>query len=240
MDKEIKNIDLSDIKKTAYLYIKAEKLSYVIYKISDFITDTEPLKTKLRDASLSLLSDMSRLNKTTFISKSNIILSVLSNVRSLRSFLSLGVAGGLVSEMNASLLRREFELLENELISFSGLSEDMSVYMHVLLPETPSRLSKSSEKSTSFEAATRHGAGARKLNQDRRREIVEFLTRNGSSSIKEVLGAVSNCSEKTLQRELASLVSEGQVSRIGERRWSKYSLLGDGVRPVVDQRVRQV
>jgi len=54
--------------------------------------------------------------------------------------------------------------------------------------------------------------------------IVDFVKRNGSSSIKDIAQVVVGCSEKTIQRELAKLVSRGVLEKRGERRWSKYSI----------------
>ena len=42
--------------------------------------------------------------------------------------------------------------------------------------------------------------------------------------IKEVSNIVPDVSEKTIQRELLNLVSEGVLKKTGEKRWSKYSL----------------
>jgi DNA-binding HxlR family transcriptional regulator len=42
--------------------------------------------------------------------------------------------------------------------------------------------------------------------------------------IRDIADKVLGCSEKTLQRELNTLVDSGLVNRIGEKRWSKYVL----------------
>ena len=38
------------------------------------------------------------------------------------------------------------------------------------------------------------------------------------------IGALASCGEKTLQRELVSMVSAGILKKTGEKRWSRYSL----------------
>jgi len=43
-------------------------------------------------------------------------------------------------------------------------------------------------------------------------------------SIKDISLAFTNCSEKTIQRELNSLVSKGQLKKTGSKRWSRYSI----------------
>lgn len=44
-------------------------------------------------------------------------------------------------------------------------------------------------------------------------------------SIKDISGAFSDCSEKTIQRELNDLVSKGKIKKVGEKRWSRYHSL---------------
>lgn len=60
------------------------------------------------------------------------------------------------------------------------------------------------------------------LNSQRTSKIVEFLKEKGPVSIREIKVLFKDVSEKTIQRELAQLVSEGRVIKSGERRWSTY------------------
>lgn len=54
--------------------------------------------------------------------------------------------------------------------------------------------------------------------------IINLLKKTKEISVKDVSNIVSDCSEKTIQRELLSLVDKGVLKKEGERRWSKYSL----------------
>jgi hypothetical protein len=61
--------------------------------------------------------------------------------------------------------------------------------------------------------------------KDGRRTIIIDLLRDGKQlTIKDFSIVIKDCSEKTIQRELLSLVAEGLLKKEGERRWSKYSL----------------
>jgi hypothetical protein len=62
------------------------------------------------------------------------------------------------------------------------------------------------------------------LKNDRRNNIFALLKDKPEIMIKDIAQVIKNCSEKTLQRELMSLVKEGVLKKIGEKRWSKYSL----------------
>ncbi len=58
----------------------------------------------------------------------------------------------------------------------------------------------------------------------RRAEILGVLKGKGFLSIKDISETIKDCSEKTIQRELNSLLAEGAIKKTGDRRWSRYSL----------------
>ena len=60
--------------------------------------------------------------------------------------------------------------------------------------------------------------------KQRRGQILALLQQKDKISIRDVAEVISDCSEKTLQRELLALVGQGVLKKEGERRWSTYSL----------------
>lgn len=61
-----------------------------------------------------------------------------------------------------------------------------------------------------------------KLN--RRNTILKIIKDKKEVTIKDISILIADVSEKTIQRELITLVSEGVLKKIGEKRWSKYML----------------
>lgn len=59
---------------------------------------------------------------------------------------------------------------------------------------------------------------------ERQRMIKDMLASNRRSPIKDILAKMSDWSEKTIQREIVAMVSDGTIVKEGERRWSRYSL----------------
>lgn len=59
---------------------------------------------------------------------------------------------------------------------------------------------------------------------DRGARIKTVLEAKPAATIKDIAEVITDVSEKTIQRELNSLIEKGQVVREGERRWSKYSI----------------
>jgi DNA-binding transcriptional ArsR family regulator len=59
---------------------------------------------------------------------------------------------------------------------------------------------------------------------DRAERIKTVLEAKPHATIKDITEIITDVSEKTIQRELNSLIEKGQVQREGERRWSRYSV----------------
>ena len=59
---------------------------------------------------------------------------------------------------------------------------------------------------------------------DRQQLILGIIREIGESSIKDISDNIKDCSEKTIQRELNTLIYDGVLKKVGERRWSKYIL----------------
>ena len=58
----------------------------------------------------------------------------------------------------------------------------------------------------------------------RQSTIIALLKRKKEIMIKDVSPLISGCSEKTIQRELLAMVAAGILKKIGEKRWSRYTL----------------
>lgn len=68
-----------------------------------------------------------------------------------------------------------------------------------------------------------YGAVSVKKN-GRQSVIISLLKRKKEIMIKDVSPLISGCSEKTIQRELSAMVAAGILKKIGDKRWSRYSL----------------
>jgi DNA-binding transcriptional ArsR family regulator len=60
---------------------------------------------------------------------------------------------------------------------------------------------------------------------DRAERIKTVLEAKPQATVKDIAEVITDVSEKTIQRELNSLIEKGQVEREGERRWSRYSVV---------------
>lgn len=75
------------------------------------------------------------------------------------------------------------------------------------------------------EARTDGGYTPPVLARSRRERILDIIKDKGEATIKDISTTITDCSEKTIQRELIDMIKDNVILRDGERRWSKYKLI---------------
>lgn len=230
-----------------YLYKKAERLAKAIHLISPAFAGSPALKDRIERTALGLV-DASVLPPVA----SRELLS--RELLALSSILAIARTGGMLSAMNTDLIVREAHLLLSEIVGYeeprlmldeipslaslakaSAVSESRErnglrsvarvTYDPALdmldVPEHKGQ-SKGHIKDTGRTMALAEGKGNN--NGERRESILAVLRTKGPSYIKDISMIVRDVSEKTIQRELSTLVAEGLVNRKGDRRWTTYEI----------------
>lgn len=122
--------------------------------------------------------------------------------------------------------------INNHYLQKNGVSvEELT---EVLVPKTQSKTSTKSPANPSARRQKRVSIPAGDISTDaylvysqltdRADRIKTVLEAKPQATIKDIAEVITDVSEKTIQRELNSLIEKGQVVREGERRWSKYSI----------------
>lgn len=201
------------------IFKKTEKIVAALYLVSNLIKDKEPAKWKLREKGMTLMSAALTLNDDQSYDKDFAVRSIFSDVLEILSTLSLAHMSGLISEMNYEILRTEVEKVAS--ILKDNVVHEREAKGYVLSESffKEDLITKASQakpiKDTSQPADKKNG---------RQDLIIELLKTRSNLTIKDVAQVVTDCSEKTIQRELINMVEKGIVKREGERRWSRYSL----------------
>lgn len=92
---------------------KCERLATAIYLVTNFLSDTEPMKTRLRTLSLELVRDASLAKNGGQMVETNVLEALLANILETLSLFELAFIAGLVSEMNFTILKREYASLRD-------------------------------------------------------------------------------------------------------------------------------
>lgn len=233
----------------AFAYRKTEKLIQALYLVTNFIPTDEPLRLRLRERSIDLLSSVISFSKS--VSSRNLSPDLPQGIIfEITALLDVAFRAGYISEMNYSVLKREYSALYTFLEDRGDTALERGVslkdrFFEVGMEKKPQeerRYGLTEEESLGRDikditkrtkgrvqgAVTRGKVDAgpmSKRRDERRAAILALLKRQKKITVKDVSSVIANCSEKTLQRELLALVEEGVLKKEGERRWSTYSLL---------------
>lgn len=204
---------------------KTEKLASAVYLITNLFSDNEPMKWTLRKKVSDLMSFIISYKDIRQSDLPNFINITKTKVLDIVSLLEVAYLGGLVSRMNFSIIDQEFSNLITALNSAHKTDSSNSIIPTKFFDfERPFHDQVNSP--TNYEpkdSLTQRDSSAFKSN-NRQNIILGLLKKKKELTIKDITGIIKDVSEKTIQRELISLISAGILIKTGERRWSKYSL----------------
>lgn len=219
-----------------YIYQKISKLSVASYLVTDLIKDIEPMKWQIR----KMVAEMVSLRH--FFDERSVFNALEQYLLELEGLLELGKSVHVISNMNAIILQAEINKLLGEIRdrakdgfyapelvpAFFEVPKPTGISMGDLFPNDKGHKGQSvlytrpltPERS---DAGRGHKSGLPSKGQ-RKDEILLLIKLKGSVTIKDITEAIKDCSEKTIQRELLSMVDQGLLKKTGERRWSRYSV----------------
>ena len=94
---------------------KCERLATAVYLVTNFLLDTEPLKSRLRTLSLDFVRDASFARVGGHTTEGHSLDVLRSNILETLALLELAFISGLLSEMNFSILKKEYALLRDSI-----------------------------------------------------------------------------------------------------------------------------
>lgn len=298
----------------SFVFRKSEKLTTALYMVTDIMSEREPMKWKMRETAVELMSGVTLAVGANPTEKMSALADVLKKAERLISFLDIAEASRLLSAMNASVLKKEYTVLKSsieyewtkifdqdrmvftdkffavpeenietrlieqpasreEVVKLDNVSYDDKRHERkdvVTIPrETGGRMLVQPKRQVIQEVAKEvigqeikietprhepiqihparmHGTltgndtfvKTQKFDDDllpernkvdagksdRRTIILALIKQKPALGVKDFVKSIPDVSEKTIQRELLAMVSEGLLVKKGERRWSTYSL----------------
>ncbi len=226
---------------------KLDKIVRAIYLVTDIISEQESLKWSLRKLSLKIRSaiyanfnseeimpqlsdllyqiDLAQMTKVISTMNAEVLKKEVSFIKDIL------VESSTVSE-ESTFIGESFFMIEaeNPNTAHASISSHPVIISNQVSIPTPS-VSQSfikppvqkithNQKQVRPQVALIPDAQKSK----RRTTILTLIKQKGELTIKDITNVINDCSEKTIQRELMSLVDDRVLKRVGERRWSKYSL----------------
>lgn len=256
-NKPLANMPNSLLERQVYEFAnkKTEKLVTALYMVSDCMDTDDALKGKIRLLGVELLSDIYNLATLSPVEKHTYIPISLNHIYELLSFIEIAYTIGFISEMNTTILKKEFSVLASDLNAslakdkhftftldekmFDLSEQEFSTEKAVGLNHNGQQSIK--DKKTSFNSISYinnksplQQFQSKKTNSyttnlaerlDRTNKIIALIKDKKEVTIKDISHVFKDCSEKTIQRELNSLVLKGQIKKTGAKRWSRYLVI---------------
>jgi DNA-binding transcriptional ArsR family regulator len=224
------NVFEKDIRRI-FIYKKAERLAKAIHLIAPAFLGAPSLRDRIDVVAIGLVD-------AAILPSSAARMNLSRELLTLSSILSIARSGGLLSAMNAEIIARETHVLLQEVAEYEeprlSLEEAPTLSEIARKSTAQSVREKSSMKEVAAQPRVARGAQESDKGQvkdtgntiikDRRESVMSVIRTKKVASIKDISTVIRGVSEKTIQRELLALVSEGVVIKSGERRWSTYSL----------------
>ena len=227
---------------------KVEKITSALYLVTDHLNNREPLKWDIREKGTNLLSNVMKLNNYLMADKLKIFSNISFELFEVISLLELTTTSKLISEENLEVFKREIELLLSLIKNNSDkISNQFSSYIggdyfkvkdkslrpkeikSVLASLKDKNYDKGHIKSKGQSSLEGGNINVNKISNSekkdsRREKITNILSKGQKLTIKDISKIITDCSEKTIQRELKEMMKNNLLKKEGERRWSRYSL----------------
>ncbi len=219
-----------------FIYKKAERLAKATHLIAPAFAESVSLKNRVDAIAIALVD-------AAILPPGAARAALSHELLALSSVLAIARTSGMLSHMNAELITHEAHALLQEIAAYEeprlsldeaptlsgiakkALSKDASRNNEdvALLPQKhPAEPRPRAADKRQIKDIKRTPDGHIK---DRQEAILSVIKNKRKASIKDISTFIRNVSEKTIQRELLSLIEAGIVEKQGERRWSTYSLL---------------
>lgn len=230
-----------------HIYERVQKLTEALYRVTDLFSEKEPLKWLLRREGLEIFNSLLKIKSSAPNERIRTLDLISRQIKHTVQILDLASSGSFISEANFQVLKREYEAL----VDFMTLrnSELLTETTAVLsIGQTPighiSNGQKQQEKEKTTSQTTEESASilnsketemslnkekpSEKSNDlnERRDKIISIIKNRDWISIGELAQEFGGqISEKTIQRDLAGMTSEGLLLKEGDKRWRKYKLI---------------
>lgn len=225
------------------------KFVTALYMVTNYMEDNEAIKTRLRTLGVDLVSQVSFAEKSSSFDRGVSLAEASLVLSEIETLFSIAGSVALISEMNTAILlnacadlKNAFEVngstsfglptIDRATGSFVITKEMLSSDVGEVKENSPVRsLSVNNPKPTVSKKENK-SEGQQKtqilkpkaVRNNRTEEVLKVVRLKGEVSVKDICENISDCSEKTIQRELLSLVEKGLLKKTGEKRWSRYSI----------------
>ena len=233
----------------AYICDRIQKITEAVYRVTELFPDREPMKWEIREKSVSIFSVLVSIKNGNVLEKNSKFERIENAINQLLALLSLLSKSNSISSANFDILSDEYELVKKVILKLKQkqnlIKFDLGGENNILPAPTTKNSTKGhsngqrksigqdigqvktnklvvNKQEKNLPRLTRVKAGKGK---DRKNKILSIIKDKKEVSIGELSSMISECSEKTIQRDLLDMINQGIVAKEGDKRWRRYMLV---------------
>ena len=221
------------------------KLTNTVYRILDFLPDSDPLKNRAKEKTLAILE-----NLTIFFSVNNrsvkerVSLQLLEDIAILENYLEIGKHQGWISAVNFFIIIKEYKLIEVSLQKFQQIddpllqSEKITNPGHNTAPGSaryrtvPGSAKPQTSNPDKSMIIDHNWENTRILDSNkikenvshavidkyspRQEKILKILTEREKAQVSDLVKELPKVTKRTIRRDLDDLLRKGRIVRVGE------------------------
>lgn len=215
-----------------YIFKKTERVVSVVFYVLHYVPDNKKTETFIEDIKETgkhvhdqILRALEARQQSAEEEIDGCVLALVA----LQSKLYIASVTGVITKEVFDTFTAEIDTIFRGLSRYS--TKDLN-FGDAYLDEKPVRATprvqsprQTTRTVTESRASGQAGSGEAGASQVSRRERIRtVLEAKGEASIKDISEIITDCSEKTIQRELNAMIDENVIVRKGERRWSRYTM----------------
>jgi len=197
------------------------KIIDTTYRLLDFFPDSDPLKNKAKEKTLSILENLTLLSKTegwVSLKKERISIQLFGDIEVLEAYLKIARYQGWMDNMNFLILNREYERIKNSINLPQG---SIMSSLEIITPPASSSYVSTGDMSMKMEkqfSLSSNQADHTALSE-RQKKILEILNNKGKVQVADIIKTIPDITKRTIRRDLIEMIKVGIIERGGE--WNK-------------------
>ncbi len=237
-----------------FVFKKIEKISTAIYILTSLMSDTEPMRLRVRELTDDLIQNSLLMSERVW-GEDYLQKNIVNSLSEISILFNLAETTKMISKMNHDILSIEiqkmidFMVTSNKNYSSAKIAFPQNIFSgdYNYIPDNGYKNDNQNNIKYNSQNSGFDYKGQKDINKDtvlnkmsdikindreknikdknNRQDIIKDMLKSGVKlTIKDFAQNIKGCSEKTIQRELIVMLNSGVLKKEGERRWSKYFL----------------
>lgn len=211
---------------------RVRRATAALYRVTDTLSDNEPMKWKLRNDAVELVDSIVAIGQKEEVFSEGFRYPLFITDR-LMSKIGIVSAGGYISKINFQVLEQEYASISDMLFDkMSYIDKGQDILSDIYMGQFRRHVKDIKDIKIEKDFMAKKDGKESKKNSDepssiseRQKRITVALAGKGWLHVVEVANLCGEgASAKTIQRDLGFLTQGGVVQSKGERRWRTYAL----------------